>query len=473
MADDLIAAIATATGDAGIGIVRLSGPGAADVVGQLIRQTRTGDPLGRRGLPSHRLRHAYLVDPLNECLVDEIMVVRMAAPRSYTREEVVELHTHGGSVATRAALSLLLRHGARLAEPGEFTLRAFLNGRLDLSQAEAVAQVVSARAPAALALALDTAGGQLRRDLAPAHAALVRVLAGLEASIDFPEDDLPPVTPTGDLAAAEVALATLVARAGAGALFRDGLTVVLAGRPNVGKSSLMNALLRYERAIVTPVAGTTRDTLAESLTINGIPITLTDTAGLTDTDDVVERLGVARSRQALTQAGLTVLVLDGSTPLTAADRAVMAEAPPSQDAPSPAWPALPRSMIVALNKADRPSAVSEAEVRAVLGPVAIVRTAALTGDGVPALEAAIASAIAGGHTQAQADPALLSARQQATLALARDHVRAAAGALASGLPADIVAVDARAALERLGEITGESVTDTLLNEIFSQFCIGK
>jgi tRNA modification GTPase len=471
--DDLIAAIATAAGEAAIGIVRLSGAGAGDLAGRLVRAYRHGPPLGRAGLPSHRLRHGYLVDPDGDHLVDEVMVSRMAPPRSYTREEVVEIHTHGGVVATRAALGLVLRQGARLAEPGEFTLRAFLNGRLDLSQAEAVAQVITARTPAALALALDTVDGHLRRDLAPARAALLSALAWLEASIDFPEDEVPTAAPAGDLAIAEDALIGLLARAGAGALYRDGVTVVLAGRPNVGKSSLMNALLRYERAIVTPVAGTTRDTLAETLTIAGMPITLTDTAGLTDTDDVVERLGVSRSRQALALAGLVVVVLDGSTPLAAADRAAVAEIasgrePPLDGAPSATLPA-----IVAVNKADLPAVLTDDDVRALLGPVAIVRTSATTGGGLPELEAALATTLLAGQVRAQADLALLSLRQEVTLGRARDHVRAARTALDQQRPLDIVAIDTRAALDCLGEITGESVTDSLLQEIFSRFCIGK
>lgn len=471
MYHDLIAAIATAQGEAGIGIVRLSGPGAGALAGRVVRAQPDGPPVGTAWLPSHQLRHGYLVDPADGRLIDEVMVVRMAPPRSYTREEVVELHTHGGPVVVREALALALRQGARLAEPGEFTLRAFLNGRLDLSQAEAVMQVITARTPQALALAIDALGGRFRRELGPARAPLLAALAWLEASVDFPEDEVPPADPAADLRAAAGALAALLARAGTGALYRDGVAVVLAGRPNVGKSSLMNALLRYERAIVTPIAGTTRDTLAEHLNLRGIPVTLTDTAGLADTDDAVERLGVARSRQALALAGLIILVLDGAAPLTPADWAAIDEVRTltGGDGAGPAR----RPVLVALNKCDLPARIDTAAVQAALAPLAIIRTSAVTGAGLAALEAAIETAVLGGAARAQADPALLTTRQETALRAALDHTRGALAALAAGLPPDVVAVDVRAALTRLGEITGENVTETLLNEIFARFCIGK
>ena len=475
MYDDLIAAIATASGEGGIGIVRLSGTGAGALAGRLIRARPAGKPVGLSWFPSHLLKHGYVVDPEDGRVVDEVMVTRMAAPRSYTREEVVEIHTHGGPLVARETLALTLRQGARLAEPGEFTLRAFLNGRLDLSQAEAVMQVIRARTPRALELAVGALGGRFSRDLAPARAALLAALAWLEASVDFPEDEVPPTDPGGDLRRAEGALAALLARASAGALFREGLTVALVGRPNVGKSSLMNALLRYERAIVTPIAGTTRDTLAESVNVRGIPVTIVDTAGVTETADVVERIGVQRSRQAMTTAGLILLVLDAAAPLTEADAAIIAEvraaagdARPDADEVSARLP-----VIVALNKTDQAPLVTPEETRHRLSAAAIVRVSALTGAGLDDLEAAIEAAALGGVARAEIDPALLTARQEATLRAALEHTRSALAALASGLPADLVAVDTRAALNAIGEVTGEAVGEALLNEIFARFCIGK
>ena len=478
MYDDLIAAVATAPGEAGIGIVRLSGAGAGALAGRIIRARPQGRPVGERWLESHRLRHGYVVDPDAGRLLDEVMAVRMAPPRSYTREEVVEIHVHGGPVVVREVLALTLRQGARLAEPGEFTLRAFLNGRLDLSQAEAVMQVIRARTPVALDLAVGALGGRLRHDLGPARAALLAALAWLEASVDFPEDEVPAADPAADLRQAETALVDLLARAGAGALYREGLTIALVGRPNVGKSSLMNALLRYERAIVTPIAGTTRDTLVESLNVRGIPITLVDTAGLTDTADLVEQLGIARSRQAMATAGLILLVLDGSAPLTPADHAAMAEVQALLTAEPAALETLPAAdprlpVIVALNKADLGAGHDETAVLAALGPVRTVRTSAITGAGLAELEAAIEAAALGGATRAQTDPALLTVRQEAALHNALAHVRSALAALAAGTPPDLVSIDVRAALDRVGEITGEAVGEALLNEIFSRFCIGK
>lgn len=486
MDDDLIAAIATATGEAGIGIVRLSGPGAGELAGRVIRRLPGGPPVGPAWLKSHRLRHAYLVDPRDARLIDEVMVVRMLPPHSYTREETVEFQTHGGPVVVRETLALALRQGARLAEPGEFTLRAFLNGRIDLDQAEAVMAVIAAQTPQSLALAVDLLGGRLRRDLAPARARLLAAVAWLEASIDFPEDEVPPAEPAHDLALAEAALTMLIERAAAGALYRDGLTVTLIGRPNVGKSSLMNALLRYERAIVTPIAGTTRDTLSERLNLHGIPVTLIDTAGLADSDDPIERLGIARGRQALALAQVIVLVLDGSVPLTADDRQVLAELPLATSGMAPIGNtsasttrtvgldrAAPRPVVVALNKCDQPTNLDLADLRVRLGPVTIVPTSAVSGVGLAELERAIEQTILSGHQQAQAEPALLTLRQTTALEAARNHLRAALVALAAAQPPEIVSIDARAALERLGEITGEAVTDSLLNEIFSRFCIGK
>jgi tRNA modification GTPase len=479
MYDDLIVAIATAAGEAGIGIVRLSGPGAGTLAGRIIRSRPAGQPVGANWFTSHRLRHGYVVDPADDRVIDEVMVVRMAAPRSYTREEVVELHAHGGPVALREVLALALRQGARLAEPGEFTLRAFLNGRIDLSQAEAVMNVIAARTPRALELAVGTLSGRFGPAVGPVRGALLSALAWLEASVDFPEDEVPAADPSVDLRQAEQHLQALLARASAGALYREGLTAALIGRPNVGKSSLMNALLRYDRAIVTPIAGTTRDTLAESINVRGLPITLIDTAGLAETGDLVEQYGVARSRQAMAAASLVILVLDSSTPLTDEDHTIIAElrehhtdrqpvpvaAPEAGDPP-------PLSIIVALNKADQPACIDAAALPWLAG-APVIRTSALAGSGLDDLEAAIEAAVLRGNARAETDPALLTARQEAALHAALDHVRSALAGLAAGTPPDLVSIDARAALERVGEITGEAVTEALLNEIFARFCIGK
>ncbi len=314
--DDTIAAIATAPGEAGIGIVRVSGPGALAILQGLFR------PAAPAWQPeSHRMSYGWLASEAGEPL-DELMAVWFQAPRSYTREDVVELHSHGGSVAVRQALARVLRAGARLAEPGEMTLRAFLNGRLDLAQAEAVLDVVRARTEVGMQAAMEQLGGALSQEIRAARQLLLEVLAHLTATIDFPEDDVPPQDISPELREVRAALERLLENAEKGILLREGLRVAIVGRPNVGKSSLLNRLLRHERAIVTNIPGTTRDLLEESLNLRGIPIVLTDTAGIRDTVDVVEAIGVARSRGALQQADLILLVLDASAPLTEQDHAL-------------------------------------------------------------------------------------------------------------------------------------------------------
>lgn len=472
MYQDTIAAIATATGEGGIGIVRLSGPDAAAVAGRVFRRSgrrgRAGEPL-----PAHRLVHGLLVDPESGVTVDETLAVRMPAPHSYTREDVVELHCHGGAVATREALRVCLRAGARQAEAGEFTLRAFANGRLDLAQAEAVLGIVGARTPEALRVAVAGLRGRLGGELRPVRDRLIDALAYLDASADFPEDEIPPADVGAALTEAADGLEALTRRAAVGVLYREGVRVAIVGRPNVGKSSLLNALLRQERAIVTPVAGTTRDVIAESITLRGIPVVLLDTAGIAATADQIEQLGIARSREALAASALVLFVLDGSAPATPDDLAVataLRDRLGTDDAG--------RSVVLVLNKADLPPAAGPAPRDAALALLPAARAVAVSaraGAGLADLEATLHD-LATGATEgltAETDPALATTRQRETIARARDSARRAAEAFATGVPLDLVAVDARAALVALGEITGETASEAILEAIFSRFCIGK
>ena len=314
MYDDTIAAVATPPGDGGIGIIRLSGSDAADIATQIFRRGANSRSADVSRLESHRLYYGRVVDDRRGVTIDEVMLVRMASPRTYTREDVVEIHCHGGSVPTKRVLELTIAHGARLAEAGEFTLRAFLNGRLDLSQAEAVMAVVSARTPESLELAVDELRGGLTVRLAPARTALIEALAFLDASADFPEDEVPPMDLGASLTIAKGALREVLDAANLGVLFHEGVQIAIVGRPNVGKSSLMNRLLRAERAIVTDIAGTTRDVITESINLRGIPAMLLDTAGIAETRDVIEQMGIDRSRQALETASLALFVVDGSQP---------------------------------------------------------------------------------------------------------------------------------------------------------------
>ncbi|HEX2184449.1 MAG TPA: tRNA uridine-5-carboxymethylaminomethyl(34) synthesis GTPase MnmE, partial [Chloroflexota bacterium] len=309
--DDTIAAIATPLGEGAIGMVRLSGPQALSIAEALFRPSR---PRRRRtGWESHRLYHGHVVDPLTGRAVDEVLLAYMRGPRTYTRQDVVEITGHGSVAGMREILRLVVGAGARPAERGEMTLRAFLSGRLDLAQAEAVLDAVRARTPRALSLATHQLGGGLSSAVSAVRQELVAILAHLEATIDFAEDDVPPPAPELLLRGLDQAagrLERLLATARAGRLHREGLRVAIVGRPNVGKSSLLNAMLQEERAIVTAIPGTTRDVIEEAVDVAGLPLVLLDTAGITETDDPVERIGVARSREAMRQADLILLVLD-------------------------------------------------------------------------------------------------------------------------------------------------------------------
>ncbi len=466
--DDTIVAIATPPGVGGIGIVRLSGP-LAFAVG--LRIFRPAHPLAEdTAPPSHQLLYGHAVDPANDdAVIDEALAAFMRAPRTYTREDVVEISAHSSPLALRRILEVALAAGARAAQPGEMTLRAFLNGRVDLAQAEAVMALINAETDAGHRLALRQLQGELSAEVASARRQALEALIRIEASIDFPEDEVPPPDPT-ELAAlltgAQAGVERLLAGADRGRVLREGLRVALVGRPNVGKSSLLNALLRTERAIVTPVAGTTRDTVEEKALIGGLAVQLVDTAGLTPSDDPVERIGVERSRAAAQAADLLLLVLDGSEPLTPLDATVATELRTLGQADTS------RPAILVLNKADLPHQLSDEATQALWPDAPLVATSTVTGSGLAALEGEIAALALGGTAQA-GDALVSSARHKDALRRGLEHLQAAQATLANGLPLDFVAIDLRAALEALGEITGETATADLLDRIFAEFCIGK
>ncbi len=463
-----IVAIATPPGEGGIGVVRLSGDDAAVIARRVFRQGHGDRPPMLRPDRSHRLIYGRVVDPTTGEPVDEALLAWMAAPHTYTREDTVELSCHGGSVPVRETLRVLMAAGARHAEPGEFTLRAFLNGRLDLTQAEAVLNVVGARTTEGLRLAVADLGGELGTRLQPARDLLVGLLAYLDAAADFPDDEIPPADVVSEMTAAEAALVDVLAGARAGMLYREGAQVALVGRPNVGKSSLLNALLRAERAIVTPVAGTTRDVIAETVNLGGFgfPVTLLDTAGIAETVDLVERLGIDRSRRAIDAAVAAVLVLDGSVPPGPDDLAVAAMLAARGDQMG-----APPAVVIAINKSDLP-AVDQAAVLELLPGCPVVEVAATSGLGLPALEAALGGQLRG-DSGGQARPALITTRQRAALDRSLTHLRDAIAMHDAVHPLDLLATDVRAALRAIGEVTGEAIDDAVLTEIFARFCIGK
>lgn len=458
--EDTIAAIATAVGEGGIGIVRLSGPDAIAVSGALFRAASGATVSGQQ---SYRAAYGSIVDPISGQTVDEALLLVMRAPRSYTREDVSEIHCHGGPLPLRRVLGLVLAAGVRLAEPGEFTKRAFLNGRLDLSQAEAVIDVIRAKTDASLRMAVGHLAGAFSDKVRAFRQEILRLVAHLEAAIDFPEDDIE------ELAARDVAdaadklcadLDRLLATAQTGRILREGLETVIIGKPNVGKSSLLNALLGEKRAIVTEIPGTTRDIIEEFVNIGGIPIKIVDTAGIRETADVVERIGVARAREAIAQADLILLLLDASAALANEDKEVMSllEGRPA---------------IVLVNKTDLPAVIDLDEVHRHVAGKPVIKISALESTGVEELEQAIVEMVYSGQVS-QPDGAFVNnVRHSRILQEARDRLADALATVAAGMPPDCVVVDLRAAWEKLGEITGETVGEDIIDQIFTQFCIGK
>jgi len=443
--EETICALATPPGTGGIGVIRVSGPNAFSVVDAVSRRPKCASGHG------HTL-HRNAIITADGSILDDVLLAVFRAPRSYTGEDVVEISAHGSPLILGQILARLLEASARLARPGEFTQRAYLNGKMDLAQAEAVSDLITAQTTQAQRLARRQSEGRLSRAVTGIRSEVLGVLAQIEATIDFPEEvgELNTGQCEAELAEAKRQIAALLATADQGIITREGLSVVLAGRPNVGKSSLLNALLRSSRAIVTAVPGTTRDVLEETLNLNGVPLRLSDTAGLRETNDEVERIGVARTRVSIAAADLVLLVLDaasGETPEDAALRQSFAV----------------RSHLVVWNKWD---------LQHLPLPDDGVAVSALSGWNLDALEAAITRKTLG--DAGGAESALVThARHKQALEAASAQISEAAESLRSGLPADFASIDLRGALNSLGTITGETATEDVIAEIFSRFCIGK
>ena len=446
---DTIAAQATPPGEGGIAIVRVSGPACREVLSRVFA-ARNGQPL----LP-RRLTFGHILD--GEEVVDEAMAVLMPAPHSYTREDVGELHCHGSQALVARVLALLLRAGARMAAPGEFTYRAFIGGRVDLSQAEAVMRMIRAGSERAMRSAHRQMEGGVSAFVHEAREAITALLAALSAAVDFP-DEVEESLASEEVSRGCAAIAARLRAAcdpRAGRIEDEGLRVALAGRPNAGKSTLLNALVGGERAIVTDVPGTTRDTLTERICVNGVSIVLTDTAGLRETDDPVERIGVSRARQAIAQADVLALVLDASVPFGAEDEEALGGLTPQ---------------LLVLSKGDLPARVGEEELRCRVPDVPGVTVCAQTGEGMDALRDALA---AFAPEEATESGALTQARHVEAALRACASLDDAVRAIAEGFPLDMAAIDLSAALDALGEITGETMRESVIDEVFSRFCVGK
>ncbi|WP_309741446.1 MULTISPECIES: tRNA uridine-5-carboxymethylaminomethyl(34) synthesis GTPase MnmE [unclassified Chamaesiphon] len=451
-----IVAIATAVvpQQGSVGIVRLSGADAVAIARQIFSTP------GRQEWESHRILYGYVRHPATRETIDEALLLVMLAPRSYTREDVVEIHSHGGIILVQQILQLCVEYGAKVAEPGEFTLRAFLNGRIDLTQAESISDLVGALSPAAAQTAIAGLQGKLRQPIGNLRSIALDLLAEIEARIDF-EEDLPPLD-VGDITAKLGALAAqigqIVATADRGELLRSGLKVAILGQPNVGKSSLLNAWSRSDRAIVTPLPGTTRDVVESRLVVGGIPVQVLDTAGIRDTEDVVEQIGVARSRAAAQSADLILLTIDAQIGWTAVEAEIY-----SQIAPI--------TTIVVANKIDLMT--TPLTLNLPPGISAIVETAAAIDLGIDRLETAIIEIVAGGKLTAANIDIAINQRQAAALIRAQIALKQVLITVEDRLPLDFWTIDLREAIRALGEVTGEEVTESVLDRIFSRFCIGK
>ncbi|MEH2232923.1 MAG: tRNA uridine-5-carboxymethylaminomethyl(34) synthesis GTPase MnmE [Nostoc sp.] len=454
-----IAAIATAVvpQQGSVGIVRVSGSQAMTIAQSLFHAP------GRQVWESHRILYGYIRHPQTQQIVDEALLLIMKAPRSYTREDVVEFHCHGGIMAVQQVLQLCLENGSRLAQPGEFTLRAFLNGRLDLTQAEGIADLVGAKSPQAAQSALAGLQGKLAHPIRQLRANCLDILAEIEARIDF-EEDLPPLDDKAivseiDKIAAEIT--RLLETKDRGELLRTGLKVAIVGRPNVGKSSLLNAWSRSDRAIVTDLPGTTRDVVESQLVVGGIPVQVLDTAGIRETTDQVEKIGVERSRRAANAADLVLLTIDASAGWTEDDEEIYEKVQH-------------RPLILVINKIDLLEESKRTTIQSQIpNSKSKIVTAAAQNQGIDALETAILEIVQSGKVQAADMDLAINQRQAAALTQAKISLEQVQATITQQLPLDFWTIDLRGAIQALGEITGEEVTESVLERIFSRFCIGK
>ena len=459
MTEDTISQIATPHGAGGIGIIRVSGRDALGVARRVFRPA-AGGTLG--DIAPYTARYGHIV-AADGTVIDECILLYMRAPHSYTGEDTAELQCHGGAVVLREVLLRTWEVGARPAEAGEFTKRAFLHGRLDLARAEGVMELIAAKSTRAARAARERLAGAFSHAVTDIRTQILGAVAHIEAGIDFPEDDIPAASAehlAAEIDAASAAVRRLLVGADTGRILRDGVKTVIVGRPNVGKSSLLNALLGMERAIVTDVPGTTRDIIEEEISVAGIPLRLLDTAGLRAAEDAVEQIGVARTEQHLTDAELILAVFDASEPLTAEDYALLTR-----------LSAAAADIIILCSKEDRPSVLSAADFSAVAAPV--LRISAQEGTGLDALREEIAAHIVRREGDLSDGALPNKEREIEALRRAETHLTAAAETLAADLGTDFVSIDLRAAYDALGEILGETVDTDLIDRIFSEFCIGK
>ncbi|MEE3362148.1 MAG: tRNA uridine-5-carboxymethylaminomethyl(34) synthesis GTPase MnmE [Anaerovoracaceae bacterium] len=453
--EDTIAAISTAFGEGGIGIVRMSGENAKQIMDKVF--VSDSEPRDRR------LTYGHIVDPDTGETIDEVLAVYMKAPDTYTKEDIVEIDNHGSVVALRKTLSLVLRCGARLAEKGEFTKRAFLNGRIDLTQAEAVMDVVSAKTDSSYDTAVSQLEGRLADEIRDVRKRLLDQLVEIAVNIDYPDEDIEPVLYgqlKNSISSIGDEINVLIDSCDTGRMIRDGIKIAICGRPNVGKSSLMNALLRESRAIVTEIPGTTRDTIEESMSIRGLPVVLTDTAGIRDTDDKIERIGIRRAKESIENADLVIFVLDAQEGIADEDIEIL----DNTDA---------ENALILINKTDLGNNISPAEAAALRPGADIILTSMKDNTGIDEVENRIEDLVYGGELRQRSSLIITNARQESLLREAGESLESALSMAEAGEALDFIDMDLRRAYETLGKIIGESVEEDVLNEVFSRFCLGK
>jgi len=458
---DTIAAISTPMGEGAIAIVRLSGDEAIRIANRIFLSPNGKNLIDEK---SHTIHYGHLIEPASGEVVEEVMVSLMKGPKTFTREDVIEVNCHGGIVAVNRVLKLVLKEGARLAEPGEFTKRAFLNGRIDLSQSEAVMDLIRAKTDRAMNVALSQMDGKLSRLIGELRNTLVETLAEVEVKIDYPEYDdveettIPQMIEKSMWVREEIE--KLLLTSSQGKILREGLSTVIIGRPNVGKSSLLNSLVQENKAIVTDIAGTTRDIIEEYVNVRGVPLRLVDTAGIRETEDIVERIGVERSRKVLKEADLILLVLNNAQHLTEEDERLF-EAVSGMD------------IIVVVNKVDLPRKLDLLKVQEHTNNATIIETSLLIDQGIDDLEVAIADLFFQGSIESEDLTYVSNARHIALLHKASETITEALSAAEMGIPIDMIQIDVVRTWEILGEIVGDTVQEGLINELFSRFCLGK
>lgn len=456
---DTIASISTPMGEGAIAIVRLSGSDAVLIADKLYKGKHQLSEVA-----SHTINYGHIIDPATKEVVEEVMVAVMRAPRTYTREDIVEINCHGGIMTVNRVLELALTNGAKLAEPGEFTKRAFLNGRIDLSQAEATMDFIRSKTDRASRVAMQQIEGRLSVLIKGLRQSILEILAQVEVNIDYPEyDDVEEATGTFLMEEArkiEESITNLLQTANQGKILREGLSTVIVGKPNVGKSSMLNNLIQDNKAIVTEIAGTTRDVLEEYVNVRGVPLRLVDTAGIRETEDIVEKIGVERSREALKKADLILYVLNNNEILTEEDYK-LAEIIKNED------------VIVIINKTDLEAKLDLEEVKTMIGDAPIVKTSMLSQQGIEELEEQIRTLFFAGEVSNQDMTYVSNARHISLLKSAKTAISDAISAAEAGVPVDMIQIDLIKTWELLGEVIGESVDDGLIDQLFSQFCLGK